>query len=129
MLPLAAKIIELVFETAIATGATQATEGAIAQGKVLWQKIKARFQGQPQLQQALEESEKQQSQAILEAEILTPLAEEMQRDRDFAEEIEALYREIEQLRQEGDKISITGTSHDDSTLKMVGKIEAKEVNF
>ncbi|MGK7928444.1 MAG: hypothetical protein AB4290_24915 [Spirulina sp.] len=99
MLPLtAAEIIKLVFETAIATGATKATEGAIAQAKTLWDMIKARFQGRSQLKKALEQAETEQSYEILEAEIVSPLEAEMKSDREFAEELQAIAQQITNIQ-------------------------------
>ena len=143
MLPvaLAGKIIEIIFETAIATGATQVTEGAIEKGKELFEKIKGHL---PQLQTALQQAEEQQSREILlEAEVVTPLAEELEgnlkfaedlkaivqqileRDRTFAEELEAIVQQLDALKTQ----TQIETQNNKDVEKVVNIQNAENVNF
>ncbi len=95
----AAKILELAFGAIIKTGVGKLTEGAIAKGKELWQKIKQRFQGEPAIEAALLEVETNQSKEVLLQQVVPFLQVEMLKDKQFAQEIQQLAQQIVNINQ------------------------------
>lgn len=127
----AAAIAKLAFDAVIQTGAGKLTEAAIAKGKQLWQKIRGKVKEEGATEAVLAEVEKERSLEILEQKVVPLLQVAMRKDSQFAQEIQNIAQQINQEIQEGsrDNIQMTATSHDQSTLKQVGKIDADTVSF
>ncbi len=127
----AAAIAKLAFDAAIQTGAGKLTEAGIAKGKQLWQKIRGKLKGEPAVEAALIEVEKNKSPEILEQQVVPFLQVAMLKDSQFAQEIQNIAQQINQEIEVGsqDKISINATAHDQSTVKQVGTIKADKVEF
>lgn len=127
----AAAIADLALKAAINTGAGELTKAAIVKGKLLWQKIRGKVKEEGATEAALLEVEQERSLEILEQQVVPFLDVAMQKDSQFAQEIQNIAQQINQEIQEGskDNIQMTATSHDQSTLKQVGKIDADTVNF
>lgn len=123
-------ILKLVFDTAIATGATQATEAAIAKAQQLWSAIRQRFQAEPTVNQAIVQAEQERSFSVLEQQVLPFLQVEMLKDSNFATVLQTLATELQQsLKISEETIAMNANAYDQSTVKQVGKIEADTVNF
>jgi len=123
-------ILKLVFDTAIATGATQATEAAIAKAQQLWSAIRQRFQAEPTVNQAIVQAEQERSFSILEQQVLPFLQVEMLKDSNFATVLQTLATELQQsLKISEETIAMNANAYDQSTVKQVGKIEADTVTF
>ena len=123
-------ILKLVFDTAIATGATQATEAAIAKAQQLWSAIRQRFQAEPTVTQAIVQAEQERSFSVLEQQVLPFLQVEMLKDSNFATVLQTLATELQQsLKISQETIAMNANAYDQSTVKQVGKIEADTVNF
>lgn len=127
----AAVIAKLAFETSIRTGASKLTEEAIKKGTKLWQTIKGKMREQPSVEVALAAVEKEQSFEILEIQIIPLLEKAMLKEPEFANKLQVL---AEQIQQEIDvsnqaSIKMNAQAYDQSTVKQVGMITAKEVKF
>ena len=127
----AGAIAKLAFDTVIQTGAGKLTEAALEKGKQLWQKIRGKVKEESVTEAVLVEVENKKSLDILDKQVVPCLEKAMLKDPQFAQEIKNIAQQINQEIQEGsqDTISINATAHDQSTVKQVGKIEAKEVKF
>ncbi len=68
---------------------------------------------------------------MIEQQVVPFLQVEMLKDPDFAQEIQTLAQQIKQVINSGnqDNIAMNATAYDNSTVKMVGKIEAGKVSF
>lgn len=123
----AAEIAKIAFEAVIG----KLTEGAIAKGLELWSKIKQKLQKEPAVATVLVEAEKTKSEAMIEQRVVPFLQVEMLKDPTFAQEIQTLAQQIKQVINSGNQENITmnATANDNSTVKMVGKIEADKVDF
>ena len=117
----AEKIAELAFGAVIETGAGKLTEGAIAKGKQLWQKIRNRLKGEPTAEAALVEVEQNHSKEHL-AQVVPFLQVEMLKDSQFAHEIQILAQEITNTGSQ-DNITMNVEAHDSSAV--VGKAEGQ----
>ncbi|NEO85199.1 MAG: hypothetical protein F6J87_13260 [Spirulina sp. SIO3F2] len=126
----AGEILTIAFESAVAVGCEKAVEGAWDKGKSLWGIIRRQLGREPEAEVALALVEQSQTLDYLPSEIVQFLQAELFRDPAFAEQVRCLAQEVLVLGQpEAENIAINATSHDESTQKVVGKIEAKEVNF
>jgi hypothetical protein len=123
----AAEIAKIAFEAVIG----KLTEGAMDKGVELWQKIKQKLQKEPAAAKVLATAEQTKSEAMIEQQVVPFLQVEMLKDPDFAQEIQTLAQQIKQVINSGnqDNIAMNATAYDNSTVKMVGKIEADTVNF
>ncbi len=123
----AAEIAKIAFEAVIG----KLTEGAMDKGVELWQKIKQKLQKEPTAAKVLAAAEQTKSEAMIEQQVVPFLQVEMLKDPDFAQEIQTLAQQIKQVINSGnqDNIAMNATAYDNSTVKMVGKIEAGKVNF
>lgn len=90
----AASIAKLAFEGAIRAGAGKLTEGAIDKSKNLWETIKAKFKGNPMVEEAIKDAEEQLSMEIVEKYLVSQLEFAMSKDLQFAEEIQKIAQEI-----------------------------------
>ena len=113
----AEKIAELAFGAVIETGAGKLTEGAIAKGKQLWQKIRNRLKGEPTAEAALVEVEQNHSKEHL-AQVVPFLQVEMLKDSQFAHEIQTLAQEITNV---GSQDNITINVENPQSSPVVGK--------
>ncbi|NCS24253.1 MAG: hypothetical protein GPI96_06940 [Microcystis aeruginosa BS13-02] len=123
----AAEIAKIPFEAVIG----KLTEGAMDKGVELWQKIKQKLQKEPTAAKVLAAAEQTKSEAMIEQQVVPFLQVEMLKDPNFAQEIQTLAQQIKQVINSGnqDNIAMNATAYDNSTVKMVGKIEADTVNF
>ena len=123
----AAEIAKIAFEAVIG----KLTEGAMDKGVELWQKIKQKLQKEPTAAQVLAAAEQTKSEAMIEQQVVPFLQVEMLKDPNFAQEIQTLAQQIKQVINSGNQesIAMNATAYDNSTVKMVGKIEADTVNF
>ncbi|MDB9411438.1 hypothetical protein [Microcystis aeruginosa] len=123
----AAEIAKIAFEAVIG----KLTEGAMDKGVELWQKIKQKLQKEPTAAQVLAAAEQTKSEAMIEQQVVPFLQVEMLKDPDFAQEIQTLAQQIKQVINSGNQesIAMNATAYDNSTVKMVGKIEADTVSF
>ena len=92
----AAEIAKLAFGGAIQASAGSLSQAAIERAKILWRKIREKFQGNPIAEQALNDVEKQQSPEILEQEVVPLLQMVMRQDPQFAQEIQVIAQQINQ---------------------------------
>ncbi|MGB5634406.1 MAG: hypothetical protein WBM86_16715 [Waterburya sp.] len=124
-------IAKLAFDGVIQAGAGKLTEAALEKGKQLWQKIRGKVKEEGVTEAVLVEVEKNKSSKILEEKIVPFLQVAMLKDPQFAQEIQNIAQQFNQEIQEGskDNIQVTATSHDQSTQKVVGKIDADRVSF
>ena len=127
----AGAIAKLAFDAIIQTGAGKLTEDAIEKGKQLWQKIRGKLKDEPTVEAAFLEIENNQSQEVLEQQIVPFLQVAMLKDTQFNQEIQEIAQQINQEINGGDQdtIHITAKAYDQSTVKQVGKIEADNVSF
>ena len=127
----AAAIAKLAFDAVIQTGAGKLTEAALEKGKQLWQKIRGKVKEEGVTEAVLVEVEKNKSSKILEEKVVPFLQVAMLKDPQFAQEIQNIAQQFNQEIQEGskDNIQVTAISHDQSTQKVVGKIDADRVSF
>jgi hypothetical protein len=97
----------------------------------LWQKIKQKLQKEPAATQVLAAAEQTKSEAMIEQQVVPFLQVEMLKDPNFAQEIQTLAQQIKQVINSGNQesIAINATAYDNSTVKIVGKIEAGKVSF
>ncbi|MBE9246275.1 hypothetical protein IQ223_17730 [Microcystis aeruginosa LEGE 00239] len=123
----AAEIAKIAFEAVIG----KLTEGAMDKGVELWQKIKQKLQKEPTAAQVLAAAEQTKSEAMIEQQVVPFLQVEMLKDPNFAQEIQTLAQQIKQVINSGNQenIDMNATAYDNSTVKMVGKIEAGKVSF
>lgn len=123
----AAEIAKIAFEAVIG----KLTEGALSGGWELWKKITGKLQKEPAVEAVLVEAERTKSEEMIQQRVVPFLQVEMLKDPEFAREIQTLAQQIRQEINTGnqEKISMTATAHDNSTVKQVGKIEADTVNF
>ena len=123
----AAEIAKIAFEAVIG----KLTEGAMDKGVELWQKIKQKLQKEPTAAQVLAAAEQTKSEAMIEQQVVPFLQVEMLKDPNFAQEIQTLAQQIKQVINSGNQesIAINATAYDNSTVKIVGKIEAGKVSF
>ncbi|WP_375328924.1 hypothetical protein [Microcystis sp. BLCC-F210] len=123
----AAEIAKIAFEAVIG----KLTEGAMDKGVELWQKIKQKLQKEPTAAKVLAAAEQTKSEAMIEQQVVPFLQVEMLKDPNFAQEIQILAQQIKQVINSGNQesIAMNATAYDNSTVKMVGKIEADTVNF
>lgn len=123
----AAEIAKIAFEAVIG----KLTEGAMDKGVELWQKIKQKLQKEPAAAKVLAAAEQTKSEAMIEQQVVPFLQVEMLKDPNFAQEIQTLAQQIKQVINSGNQesIAMNATAYDNSTVKMVGKIEADTVNF
>ena len=115
----AAEIAKLAFTSVIRTGGSKLTEAAINQAKLLWQKIREKFQGNPMAEEALKDAESQRSTEILEQEIVPLLQMAMRKDSQFAQEIQNIAQQINQeITSSGEKnLTMSGfEAHDNSVV-------------
>ncbi len=116
----AQKIAELAFGAVVETSVGKLTEGAIANTKQLWQKIRDKLKGEPAAEAALVEIEQNHSREHL-AQILPFLQVEMIKDPQFAQEIKKLAQEINTENQE----NITINVENPQSSPVVGKQEGQ----
>jgi hypothetical protein len=123
----AAEIAKIAFEAVIG----KLTEGAMDKGVELWQKIKQKLQKEPTAAKVLAAAEQTKSEAMIEQQVVPFLQVEMLKDPNFAQEIQTLAQQIKQVINSGNQesIAINATAYDNSTVKIVGKIEAGKVSF
>jgi hypothetical protein len=123
----AAEIAKIAFEAVIG----KLTEGAMDKGVELWQKIKQKLQKEPTAAKVLAAAEQTKSEAMIEQQVVPFLQVEMLKDPNFAQEIQTLAQQIKQVINSGNQesIAMNATAYDNSTVKMVGKIEADTVSF
>ncbi|CCI20833.1 hypothetical protein MICAG_1060001 [Microcystis aeruginosa PCC 9808] len=123
----AAEIAKIAFEAVIG----KLTEGAMDKGVELWQKIKQKLQKEPAAAKVLAAAEQTKSEAMIEQQVVPFLQVEMLKDPNFTQEIQILAQQIKQVINSGNQesIAMNATAYDNSTVKMVGKIEADTVNF
>jgi hypothetical protein len=100
-------------------------------GVELWQKIKQKLQKEPTAAKVLAAAEQTKSEAMIEQQVVPFLQVEMLKDSNFAQEIQTLAQQIKQVINSGNQenIAMNATAYDNSTVKMVGKIEADTVSF
>jgi hypothetical protein len=123
----AAEIAKIAFEAVIG----KLTEGAMDKGVELWQKIKQKLQKEPTAAKVLAAAEQTKSEAMIEQQVVPFLQVEMLKDPNFAQEIQTLAQQIKQVINSGNQesIAMNATAYDNSTVKIVGKIEAGKVSF
>ena len=123
----AAEIAKIAFEAVIG----KLTEGSMDKGVELWQKIKQKLQKEPTAAKVLAAAEQTKSEAMIEQQVVPFLQVEMLKDPNFAQEIQTLAQQIKQVINSGNQenIAMNATAYDNSTVKMVGKIEADTVSF
>ncbi len=123
----AAEIAKIAFEAVIG----KLTEGSMDKGVELWQKIKQKLQKEPTAAKVLAAAEQTKSEAMIEQQVVPFLQVEMLKDPDFAQEIQTLAQQIKQVINSGNQenIAMNATAYDNSTVKIVGKIEADTVSF
>lgn len=108
----AAKILEIAFTAVIETSAGNLTGGAIAKAKQLWQKIGDRLKGEPTAEAALVKVESEQSKDDLEL-VVPFLQVEMIKDKQFAQELQTLAQQFNQL-------NISNTQDNSSQTQIIG---------
>lgn len=120
-------IAKIAFEAVIG----KLTEAAMDKGVELWEKIKQKLQKEPTAAKVLAAAEQTKSEAMIEQQVVPFLQVEMLKDPNFAQEIQTLAQQIKQVINSGnqDNIAMNATAYDNSTVKMVGKIEAGKVSF
>jgi hypothetical protein len=123
----AAEIAKIAFEAVIG----KLTEASMDKGVELWQKIKQKLQKEPTAAKVLAAAEQTKSEAMIEQQVVPFLQVEMLKDSNFAQEIQTLAQQIKQVINSGNQenIAMNATAYDNSTVKMVGKIEADTVSF
>ncbi len=126
----AEKIAELAFGAVIGTGAGKLTEGAIAKGKQLWQKIRNRLKGEPTAEAALVEVEQNHSKEHL-AQVVPFLQVEMLKDPQFAQEIQTLAQEITNVGSQDNIETKDFEAHDNAAVagkveKGINKVDARD---
>jgi hypothetical protein len=123
----AAEIAKIAFEAVIG----KLTEASMDKGVELWQKIKQKLQKEPTAAKVLAAAEQTKSEAMIEQQVVPFLQVEMLKDPNFAQEIQTLAQQIKQVINSGNQenIAMNATAYDNSTVKMVGKIEADTVSF
>ncbi len=91
------QIVKLAFEGVIKAAGGKLTEAAIEKAKQLWQKFRAKFAGNQMVEDAMNDAEKAQSMEKDDEDLLvSSLKHAMKNDRQFAEEIQNLARQINQ---------------------------------
>ncbi len=125
----AEKIAELALGALVGTSVGKLTEGGLAKSLALWGKIKQRFSGQPEAATVLAAVEANPSPAAVSQ--VTPLLQtEMSADPGFAQELQGLARQVRnELNASQTTVTMQGESHDQSTFKQVGSIQAENVSF
>lgn len=127
----AGAIAKLAFEAVIKTGAAKLSEAGLKLAKELWQKIRGKVVTEGLEESTVVELEKKESPEILEKQIVPFLQVAMLKDAQFKQEIQKIAQQINQEIEVGsqDNISMNANAYDEGTVKQVGKIEAKEVQF
>ncbi len=120
--PLAAgAIVKLAFETGIKGVVGKLTEAAINKGKELWNAIKAKFAGNPMVENAIKNAEEQKSMEENVENLLTSSVDfAMKNDRQFAEQIQNIAQQINK--------EINSSSQDSNTINVNANDEANVLN-
>ena len=92
----ATEIAKLAFGGAIQASAGSLSQAAIERAKILWRKIREKFQGNPIAEESLNDAESQRSPEILEQEVVPLLQVAMRKDPQFAQEIQVIAQQINQ---------------------------------
>ena len=125
----AAAIAKLAFDGVIQAGAGNLTETAISKAKLLWQKIREKFKGNPIAEEALRDAEEQRALEILEQEVVPLLQVAMRKDTQFAQEIQNIAQQINQEITSNGQKHITMSdfeTHDNSVViqNLEGQVES-----
>ncbi len=123
------KIAELALAALVGTGVGEMTKGALAKSRELWGTIRQRLGAKPEAASTIAAIEANPSPATV-TQVVPLLQAEMSSDPAFAQALQGLARQVRnELNASQTTIHMQGESHDESTFKQIGTINAENVNF